>query len=133
MPMQDPVSLITAGIRVQVRATYKEGESVPQRHYYAFAYEITIENLGEEPVQLLSRSWYITDGHGQQREVHGEGVVGVQPVIAPGERYRYTSWCPFQTPIGRMHGAYQMLRLQSGQHFDAKIPHFILSAPFLHN
>jgi ApaG protein len=118
----------TRGIRVQVQSFYDEERSSPQDSYYFFAYQVTISNLGEEPAQLLSREWIITDGNGETQRVQGPGVVGEQPLIAPGGEFEYMSFCPLQTPVGAMQGSYRMV-LPSGESFEAEIAPFSLAAP----
>ena len=99
-----------------------------QQHWFFF-YTITIENVGDVPVQLISRHWVITDGSGRVEEVRGPGVVGQQPTLAPGEQFTYTSGCPLATPFGRMEGTYQMVTA-SGESFDVVIAPFTLSEPY---
>lgn len=118
----------TAPITIEVETHYIEEESYPEDERYVFAYTITIRNNSDAPTKLLTRHWIITDGHGQVQEVHGEGVVGEQPHIAPGDYFRYTSGTVLDTPIGTMEGSYQMLS-DNGGHFDATIPLFTLSQP----
>jgi ApaG protein len=118
----------TRGIRVQVRSFYDEERSSPSENYYFFVYTVTISNVGEEPAQLVSREWLITDGNGDTQRVRGPGVVGEQPVLAPGESFEYTSFCPLSTSVGSMHGAYLMV-LASGDRFEAEIAPFSLSVP----
>src|SRR5262245_46940914 len=116
---------LTHGVRVDVRPEYIPERSNPERKYYFFAYHVTIKNEGNETVQLLSRHWIIINGEGSREEVQGPGVVGEQPVLDPGESFEYTSFCPFNTPVGTMQGTYQMVT-QSGENFDAEIPLFHL-------
>ena len=118
----------TRGIRVQVQSFYDEERSSPQENYYFFAYRVTISNLGEDTAQLVSREWVITDGNGDSQRVQGPGVVGEQPVLAPGEAFEYTSFCPLPTPVGSMQGSYLMV-LASGERFAANIAPFSLSVP----
>ena len=118
----------TRGIRVQVESFYDEDRSAPQENYYFFAYQVRISNVGEEPAQLVSRDWIITDATGSQQQVQGPGVVGEQPLLSPGESFEYTSFCPLSTPVGSMHGTYQMV-LQNGESFDAVIAPFSLAVP----
>ena len=118
----------TRGIRVQVESFYDEERSAPDESYYFFAYQVRISNVGEETAQLVSREWIITDAHGQEQRVQGPGVVGEQPVLAPGQEFEYTSFCPLPTPVGTMHGSYQMVT-RSGERFDAEIAPFSLAAP----
>lgn len=118
----------TQGIRVQVESLYDEERSAPQENYYFFAYRVRISNVGTETAQLLSREWIITDATGYQQQVQGPGVVGEQPVLAPGEAFEYTSFCPLSTPVGSMHGTYRMVRA-NGEAFDAIIAPFSLAVP----
>ena len=118
----------TRGIRVQVETFYDEERSSPQENYYFFSYHVRISNVGRETAQLVSREWYITDGNGDSQRVQGEGVVGEKPVLAPGEEFEYTSFCPLTTPVGAMQGTYQMV-LQNGDSFDAEIAPFSLAVP----
>jgi ApaG protein len=118
----------TEGIRVQVESLYDEDRSAPQENYYFFAYRVRISNVGTETAQLLSREWIITDATGSQQLVQGPGVVGEQPVLAPGEAFEYTSFCPISTPVGSMHGFYRMIR-GNGETFDAVISPFSLAVP----
>ena len=118
----------TQGIRVQVESLYDEDRSAPQENYYFFAYRVRISNVGTEAAQLLSRDWIITDATGYQQQVQGPGVVGEQPVLAPGEAFEYTSFCPLSTPVGAMQGSYRMVR-DNGDAFDAVIAPFSLAVP----
>jgi ApaG protein len=122
----------TRGVRVNVRASYIPERSDPPVGRWFFAYRIKIANGSNETVQLLSRHWIITDANGTEEEVKGPGVVGEQPVLAPGEAFEYTSFCPLGTPFGTMHGTYQMLT-QNGTQFDATIAPFSLSEPLAVN
>jgi ApaG protein len=119
---------VTNGIHVGVEARYSEEHSAPARSHWFFLYTITITNHGDETVQLLSRHWIITDATGSQEEVRGPGVVGEQPVLAPGEAFQYTSGCPLTTPFGSMEGSYEMVA-EDREHFDAQIARFDLRAP----
>jgi ApaG protein len=119
---------ITKGIHITVKAEFLPDRSSPNQARYAFAYTVRIANEGEETAQLLSRHWIITDSSGHIEEVRGEGVVGHQPVLRPGEYFEYTSWCVIRTPRGTMHGTYQMVR-PDGSEFDAEIAPFALIAP----
>lgn len=118
----------TRGIRVQVRSFYDEERSSPRENYYFFAYQVRISNLGRETVQLVSREWFITDGNGDTQRVQGPGVVGEQPVLAPGGAFEYTSFCPLPTAVGSMYGSYQMV-LENGDGFEAEIAPFSLAVP----
>ncbi|MBV9550840.1 MAG: Co2+/Mg2+ efflux protein ApaG [Alphaproteobacteria bacterium] len=116
-------------IRVAVKPSYLDDQSDPEDDRYVWSYTVTIENKGREPVQLMSRVWHITDGQGRTHEVRGPGVVGAQPVIAPGESFQYTSGCPLETASGYMVGRYQMMSA-SGEAFEAEIPAFLLESPY---
>ncbi|MEP7009725.1 MAG: Co2+/Mg2+ efflux protein ApaG [Acidobacteriota bacterium] len=118
----------TQGIRVEVQSYYDSERSAPQEKYFFFAYRVRISNLGEETAQLLSREWLITDADGLEQKVVGLGVVGEQPILAPGEMFEYTSFCPLTTPVGAMQGAYRMAT-ESGAQFDAEIAPFSLIVP----
>ena len=119
----------TRGIRVTVRAFFLEDQSQPEDGHYVWAYQVRIENRGREPVQLLRRTWHITDSHGRTQNVHGAGVVGQQPLLEAGESFEYTSGTPLETPSGFMVGAYHMLVPASGEAFDVAIPAFSLDSP----
>ena len=119
---------ITKGIRVQTQAFYVPERSRPEESYYFFAYTIRITNEGRETAQLLTRHWIISGPDGPVGEVRGDGVVGEQPSLKPGESFEYTSFCPLQTPFGSMHGTYQMAR-PTGERFDAEIAPFTLAVP----
>jgi len=120
--------VITQGVAVSVRSFYVAERSDPNRDYYFFAYRVRIANVGDETVQLISRHWIITDGEDQVEEVKGPGVIGEQPVLEPEQSFEYTSACPLKTPVGTMHGTYQMVR-SSGEGFDAQIAPFTLAMP----
>jgi ApaG protein len=120
---------VTQGIRVCVVPRYVEEESQPMRGKYFFAYTVEITNMSTERVQLRSRHWRIIDGDGNIQEVKGAGVVGEQPVLGPGETFKYTSGCPLTTPDGTMEGTYTMVSA-SGESFRAEIPAFSLDSPF---
>ena len=119
----------TRSIHVAVKPAYLDDQSDPDDQRFVWSYTVTIENRGRETVQLLSRFWSITDGAGVVREVRGPGVVGAQPVIAPGEKFQYTSGCPLETASGLMTGRYQM-KAASGEAFEAEIPLFLLESPY---
>ena len=119
----------TRSIHVAVRPAYLDDQSDPDDRRYVWSYTVTIENRGTEPVQLISRTWNITDGMGQMKQINGPGVVGAQPVIAPGETFEYTSGCPLPTSSGLMSGRYQM-QAASGEAFEAEIPAFLLESPY---
>ena len=118
----------TRNIRVRVRSNYVPERSAPDQHEWFFIYSVEISNQGAETAQLVSRHWIITDANGTAHEVKGPGVVGEQPVLAPGESFTYTSACPLPTSFGTMHGTYQMVT-GDGDHFDAEIAPFSLAEP----
>jgi ApaG protein len=115
-------------IDVQVQPTYIAEQSDPGNGHYVFSYTVTIRNNGSIPAKLLTRHWIITDGDGQIQEVKGDGVIGEQPHLQPGEGFQYTSGTFMNTPFGTMHGSYQM-QTDSGEKFDADIPAFQLTVP----
>jgi ApaG protein len=119
----------TLGITVSVQPLFLEEQSAPAEGRYVWAYHVVIENRGGEQVQLLNRHWRITNGVGRIEEVRGPGVVGQQPVLAPGERFEYTSGTPLSTPSGIMMGSYEMVR-QDGSRFEIAIPAFSLDSPY---
>jgi len=118
----------THGIRVAVRPAFIDDQSDPEDSRYLWSYTVTIENRGSETVQLISRYWHITDAGGRVQEVRGPGVVGAQPVLAPGQSFQYTSGCPLNTASGHMVGKY-LMRAESGESFEADIPAFLLESP----
>lgn len=118
----------TRGVRIIVTPRYLPERSAPAESRYLFAYHVEIRNEGEVPVQLLSRHWIITNGEGQTQEVRGPGVVGAQPQLAPGQRFEYTSGCPLDTPVGTMHGSFEMI-IETGERFEAAIEAFRLAMP----
>lgn len=113
---------------VRALSAYISAESQPESQRFVFHYRITMANTGTAPARLLGRRWLITDGNGQVQEVAGEGVVGQNPYLTPGEEYSYSSGCVLETPVGSMRGSYQMLA-DDGHEFDAPIPIFTLSVP----
>lgn len=123
------VSLISAGVMVNVEVYYQPEYSNPMQWEYMFAYRITLENYNTFPVKLLRRNWYIFDSNGTYRQVDGEGVVGVQPIIYPGESYQYMSGCNLRTEMGKMKGTYQMENLDSFETFHVVIPEFEMIVP----
>ena len=114
---------------MRVQAEYDPSRSSPQRSQWFFLYTVHIQNEGQDTVQLISRHWLITDGMGKVEEVRGPGVVGNQPVLAPGRNFVYTSGCPLTTPFGSMHGTYQMVN-QADEKFDIEIAPFALTEPY---
>jgi ApaG protein len=122
-------SRVTRDVQVSVRSFFLADQSQPDENHYVWAYRVKIENQGSEPVQLLRRTWQITDARGRTQHVHGAGVVGEQPLLEPGESFEYTSGTPLDTPSGFMVGAYHMLVPSSGESFDVAIPAFSLDSP----
>jgi ApaG protein len=119
---------VTEAIEVTVDPFFVEDQSAPEDNHFVFGYHIRIQNLGEKVVKLLNRHWQITDAHGRLQEVKGPGVVGEQPVLAPGQTFEYTSGCPLTTPSGIMVGTYEMVDA-NGEHFLIDIPAFSLDYP----
>ena len=119
---------ITRQIEVTVEPNFRPEDSSSEKRYYFWSYTIVITNTGAETVQLRTRHWIITDASGRKQEVRGEGVVGEQPVLAPGERFEYTSGVPLATASGFMTGSYQM-ESQSGERFEIDVPTFSLDSP----
>ncbi len=115
-------------IRVQVHTAYVAEQSETEAHRYVFSYTVTIVNQGSRPAQLVSRHWIVTDADGNEQEVRGEGVVGEQPTLRPGEGFRYTSGAVLETPVGSMRGSYQLIDDQ-GRQFDTPIAPFTLAVP----
>jgi len=116
------------GITVLPKASYLADQSDPAKDHYVFSYTITITNTGDVAAQIVSRHWIITDAEHRVQEVKGLGVVGQQPLLQPGESFEYTSGASIPTPVGTMHGTYEM-RAEDGHAFDATIPPFTLSVP----
>jgi ApaG protein len=127
------VSKISEGIEISVETFYQPDYSNPVSGEYMFAYRITIENHNNFPVKLHRRHWYIIDSNGNNREVEGEGVVGVQPTLQPGERYQYVSGCNLRSEMGKMHGTYLMENLFNKTSFEVNIPVFEMIVPFKMN
>src|SRR5436305_5999267 len=125
-PMSEAV---TDEIRVEVLSQHSPENSRPQQGEWVFQYTVRITNQGHETVQLVSRHWIITDALDHTEEVRGPGVIGEQPVLAPGESFKYSSWCPLKTPTGSMRGTYQMVRT-GGEQFDIEIAPFALKARY---
>ena len=127
------VSKISEGIEISVETFYQPDYSNPVSGEYMFAYRITIENHNNFPVKLHRRHWYIIDSNGNNREVEGEGVVGVQPTLQPTERYQYVSGCNLRSEMGKMHGTYLMENLFNKTSFEVNIPVFEMIVPFKMN
>jgi ApaG protein len=120
---------LTSGIKISVKCNFEERFSKPENGVYLFSYTISIENQNSFPIQLIKRHWYIYDSSTNRREVEGEGVIGVQPVIRPGEIYCYNSSCDFTTDTGKMFGYYVMKNLNSDEEFKVNIPSFMMIVP----
>jgi ApaG protein len=127
------VTEITQGIKVTVETEYQPEYSSPSQYHYVFTYRITIENKSDNTIQLLRRHWYINDAGHKTREVEGEGVVGQQPVIEPGNFHQYVSGCNLKSGLGRMHGYYLIERLVDKHQFKVTIPAFSMIVPFKNN
>lgn len=127
------VHKVTHDVNIVVETFYQPAQSRPLQSEYLFAYRITIENLGAVPVKLLRRHWHIIDSNGDVREVEGEGVVGQQPTIEPGDSYQYISSCNLSSDIGKMFGTYTMEDLFTKKTLVVAIPEFQLIAPFKNN
>lgn len=121
---------VTAGVKVSVLTEYQPSYSSPLQEHFVFTYRIRIENNSEYTVQLLRRQWFIFDSNATVREVEGEGVIGLQPVLEPGEVHEYVSGCNLKTSIGKMLGTYLMERQIDGKQFHVEIPEFNLIVPY---
>ena len=124
------VTEITQGIKVSVETEYQPSYSSPSQYHYVFTYRVTIENQGENTIQLLRRCWLIHDAALTPREVEGEGVVGQQPILEPGQYHQYVSGCNLKSGIGKMGGTFLMERIVDGDRFNVIIPEFTMVAPF---
>jgi ApaG protein len=120
---------VTDDIRVEVMSSYSPENSKPTQGEWVFQYTVRITNQGSETVQLISRHWVITDATDDVEEVRGPGVIGEQPTLAPGQSFKYSSWCQLKTPVGMMQGTYQMAR-PNGSQFDIEIAPFALKARY---
>jgi ApaG protein len=123
------VEKITNNVKIAVRIRYIHEDSRPEENYFLFGYRISIENLGHSPIQLLKRNWFIFDSVGEHREVSGPGVVGQQPVIAPGKQFTYESACNLRSEIGNMKGLFTMENLITQKAFQVEVPEFHLVSP----
>ena len=123
----------THNITIRVESFYQPQQSNPLVNRYLYAYRIHIENNSAETVQLLSRHWVIADSNGINREIKGDGVIGKQPILEPGQIHKYSSWAPLATDIGKMYGTFTMRRMNNEELFKVKIPVFQLLAPFKQN
>ncbi|KIC92373.1 Co2+/Mg2+ efflux protein ApaG [Flavihumibacter sp. ZG627] len=126
-------STTTQGVEVSVETYYQPDYSNPLAGEFMFAYRITIDNHNNFSVKLHRRHWHIFDSNGDHREVEGEGVVGVQPMLTPGDRYQYVSGCNLRSEMGRMSGSYQMENMDTRKFFDVDIPAFEMVVPFKNN
>ena len=124
------ISKISEGVKISVETFYQPEYSNPINFEFMFAYRITIENNNNFPVKLLTRHWYIYEGTGTSREVQGDGVVGVQPEIEPGESYQYVSGCNLKSELGKMSGSYLFENINNKQLFEVSIPSFEMQVPF---
>lgn len=127
------VTAITEGIKVSVETNYQAEYSSPAQNHYVFTYKITIENNGDYTIKLHRRHWYIHDSNNAVREVEGEGVVGQQPILEPGDKHQYVSGCNLRSGFGKMHGTYLMEKIVDGKSFEVTIPEFSMIVPFLLN
>lgn len=126
-------SKISGGVKISVETFYQSEYSNPMNSEFMFAYKITIENNNDFPVKLLRRHWHIYDSNGSFREVEGEGVVGIQPIITPATSYQYISGCNLRSEIGKMQGSYLLENLNNKKTFNVTIPAFDMLAPFKMN
>jgi len=123
----------TQGVRIRATAFFVPERSAPERGEYFFAYRMEITNTGDQLVRLMTRHWVITDGQGKVEEVRGDGVIGSQPLLGPGESFAYTSACPLSPAVGTMEGSYHMDYEEAEGGFDALIAPFTLAAPYALN
>jgi ApaG protein len=127
------VTAVTEGIKVSVKTKYQPQYASLEHMNFVFAYEISIENTGQHTIQLLSRHWNIVDANGYKREVKGDGVIGVQPIIEPSNEHKYISGCNLSTTMGKMYGTFLMERTLDGKLIEVSIPEFHLITPFSQN
>lgn len=127
------ISKLSNKVIISVETQFNSRDSYPLNNYYLFTYKITIENKSDKRIQLLKRHWFITDSNGEEMEVSGEGVVGLQPIIEPYNKFSYTSACNLKSDFGQMEGHYLMLDIENNDWFEAKIPTFRMMAPFRKN
>jgi ApaG protein len=127
------VSKISEGVEVSVEIFYQSDYSKPLNQEFMFAYRVTIENHNNFSIKLLRRHWFIFDSNGEHKEVEGEGVIGIQPVLQPNENYQYVSGCNLKTEMGKMHGTYLMENQNNKERFYVKIPSFEMIVPFKNN
>lgn len=127
------VSKISEGVEVSVEIFYQHDYSNPLNQEFMFAYRVTIENHNTFSIQLLRRHWFIFDSNGERKEVEGEGVIGIQPILQPSENYQYVSGCNLKTEMGKMHGTYLMENQNNKERFYVNIPSFDMIVPFKNN
>ena len=127
------VSTTTNGIEVSVTPNYHDDMSKPSLNKFIHSYQVKITNLSGIEVQLLRRHWIITDANSKVRDVKGDGVIGLQPIIEPNQYHRYKSWCPLSTPVGKMSGSFTMMRVVDRSLFEVEVPEFRLIADFKNN
>ena len=127
------VTEITKGIKVTVETEYQPAYSSPSQYHYVFTYKVTIINQSENTIQLLRRHWHIHDAGHVTREVEGEGVVGQQPILEPGQYHKYVSGCNLKSGLGKMKGTFLIEKIVNGQRFQVTIPEFNMIAPFKEN
>ncbi|MEI6087064.1 MAG: Co2+/Mg2+ efflux protein ApaG [Bacteroidota bacterium] len=127
------VSKISEGVEVSVEIFYQSDYSKPLNQEFMFAYRVTIENHNIFSIKLLRRHWFIFDSNGEHKEVEGEGVIGIQPILQPNENYQYVSGCNLKTEMGKMHGTYLMENQNNKERFYVKIPSFDMIVPFKNN
>lgn len=120
----------TSGISVVIRVIFLEDQSQPDKRHYVWAYQVRIENVGSVTMQLMRRTWIITNAAGHVQQIEGAGVVGEQPVLDPGDSFEYTSGTPLDTPSGFMTGVFHMIATDSGEEFDIPTPAFSLDSPY---
>lgn len=130
MKLHNIVSKSSAGVKISVEVFYQSEYSNPTNNEFMFAYKVTIENGNSFAIKLMRRHWFIFDGAGNEREVEGEGVIGMQPIIQPNTSYTYISGCNLRTEMGKMYGTYQMENIQTNSHFTVQIPLFEMIVPF---
>ncbi len=123
----------TKGVKVTVETEYQPEYSNPAQYHFVFTYRITIENQSDNTIQLKSRHWEIVDVTNPRRQVDGEGVVGKQPILEPGQAHQYVSGCNLRSGIGKMHGFYTMEKVLDGKNFDVNIPEFVMVVPYQMN
>ncbi|MEH0156716.1 Co2+/Mg2+ efflux protein ApaG [Limibacter armeniacum] len=121
---------ITNGIKVSIETHFQEDYSDVKESHFVFTYRVLIENMSDYTVQLISRKWHVCNAFGFREKIEGDGVVGKQPILEPGEKHQYVSGCNLQTEIGKMSGSYIMERLLDGSNIEVEIPEFVLSTPY---